>query len=127
MTTKPCARCKSGERVSHMAYCRQCTNEYSRNYRRERYRNEPDYREKMKATATAGRYKLSLAEFKALGDSCEICGSKEKLHVDHCHNSGKVRGLLCQNCNWGLGNFQDSPSRLKQAMKYLTREATFDN
>ena len=45
---------------------------------------------------------------------CVICGRhqsefKQRLHVDHCHKSGKIRGLLCFNCNCGLGNFKDNP------------------
>ena len=40
-------------------------------------------------------------------------------HVDHCHESGKVRGLLCGNCNKGLGLFKDSKKNLQSAMEYL--------
>ena len=40
-------------------------------------------------------------------------------HVDHCHESGKVRGLLCASCNKGLGNFKDSKKNLQSAMEYL--------
>lgn len=44
---------------------------------------------------------------------------KLKLVVDHCHSSGKVRGLLCHNCNRALGLFQDSMSSLTRAIEYL--------
>jgi hypothetical protein len=52
---------------------------------------------------------------------CAICGEqpKRKLHVDHCHTTGKIRGLLCQRCNMGLGNFCDSPELLVKAIAYL--------
>ena len=58
--------------------------------------------------------------------SCAICGEKEKvvgrsLAVDHCHNSGKVRQLLCGNCNQALGKFKDSPELLEKAKAYLIK------
>jgi hypothetical protein len=54
---------------------------------------------------------------------CAICLGADKafahLAVDHCHQSGKVRGLLCNTCNRALGSFQDDPERLKRALLYL--------
>jgi hypothetical protein len=50
---------------------------------------------------------------------CEICGSEEKLVVDHDHNSGLVRGMLCNHCNRGLGHFRDDVARLEKAKQYL--------
>lgn len=50
---------------------------------------------------------------------CEICMKKLQLAVDHCHKSGKVRGMLCSNCNNGLGRFKDNIKNLKNAIKYL--------
>jgi hypothetical protein len=54
---------------------------------------------------------------------CFICRNNFKdardTHVDHCHKSGKVRSLLCSNCNTGLGQFKDSPEILKKAADYL--------
>ena len=52
--------------------------------------------------------------------SCAICGkTSEKLVVDHDHITGLVRGLLCQGCNVGLGQFGDSTSGLRAALVYL--------
>lgn len=71
-------------------------------------------------------YRLMLEDQKGL---CKICGSegfimnkdrhKMKLVIDHCHTTGKVRGLLCHNCNRALGLFQDSTDNLKRAIDYL--------
>ena len=56
----------------------------------------------------AGRYKLTVEEFKNLGSVCRICGEINKLHIDHDHITNKVRGILCSNCNGGLGFFKDN-------------------
>ena len=50
---------------------------------------------------------------------CAICREQPAEHVDHCHHSGKVRGLLCFNCNGALGRFEDDPEILERAIEYL--------
>ena len=53
---------------------------------------------------------------------CEICGNapgERALAIDHCHSTHKLRGLLCGNCNNGLGRFQDDPALLRKAAEYL--------
>ena len=53
-------------------------------------------------------------------DTCALCWKKsDKLNVDHCHDTGLVRGLLCYSCNTGLGQLKDSPVFLKAALIYL--------
>lgn len=58
---------------------------------------------------------------------CAICKfplertSKNWPHTDHCHETGKVRGILCSGCNLGLGSFKDDPNRLFNAVNYLLK------
>ncbi|MER6592450.1 endonuclease VII domain-containing protein [Micromonospora purpureochromogenes] len=47
------------------------------------------------------------------------CGGADPQHLDHDHRTGWVRGILCFNCNGGLGQFRDSPTRLARAITYL--------
>lgn len=65
-----------------------------------------------------------LALLAAQNDVCAICcGTTERaLHVDHCHNSGLVRGLLCSNCNTLLGLAQEDIAILARAIEYLSEE-----
>jgi hypothetical protein len=55
---------------------------------------------------------------------CKICENlpttQRGLHVDHCHTTGTVRGLLCHGCNTGIGNLKDDPILLQKAINYLT-------
>jgi hypothetical protein len=67
-----------------------------------------------------------LAMLEAQGRKCAICGDEHSdgetsMPVDHCHDSGRVRGLLCRNCNVGLGMFKDSIDRLTAAANYLSK------
>lgn len=54
---------------------------------------------------------------------CAICfeepSTQRGLHLDHCHETGAIRGLLCHNCNVALGCFKDNPALLMRAIKYL--------
>jgi hypothetical protein len=68
--------------------------------------------------------------FDAQGRVCAICqtddwGAKGPV-VDHCHSTGAVRGILCGNCNVGIGNLRDDPARLRAAADYLDREVSVD-
>lgn len=68
-------------------------------------------------------YGGTVEEYKAVmaGASCEICGSRERLCLDHCHDKGHVRGVLCANCNSALGLFADDEARLFGAIAYLAK------
>jgi hypothetical protein len=65
----------------------------------------------------------------AQGDACAVCRLSfldVVPHVDHCHDSGAPRGLLCRDCNLGLGNFRDDVAVLLAAVAYL-RQAEAQN
>jgi hypothetical protein len=69
------------------------------------------------------------ALLRAQGGKCTICRSvleMTSLHVDHCHDSGLVRGLLCRSCNVGLGHFRDDPLLLQRAARYLVIRGSTD-
>ena len=58
------------------------------------------------------------------GNRCAICltdspGGKGAWHVDHCHDSGLVRALLCANCNVGIGLLSHDPGRMRAAAEYV--------
>jgi len=74
----------------------------------------------------------TLADFSAAiesqGGRCAICQINEvghdggqNVHIDHCHKTGKFRGVLCAHCNKGLGHFRDAPDVLRRAANYLLR------
>jgi Recombination endonuclease VII len=81
------------------------------------------------------KFKLTGEEYATLlgkqGGGCAVCGQKEThryksgklkdLSVDHDHTTGAIRGLLCFNCNQGIGRLQDSPALLRKAAEYLEK------
>ena len=54
---------------------------------------------------------------------CAVCGRADQLVVDHCHATGKVRGVLCSNCNVAIGMAGDNPERLVKMADYLRERA----
>lgn len=72
------------------------------------------------------RYGIDYADYLTMSEEqngqCAICGvTVDPLHVDHCHETGVVRGLLCGPCNTSLGGFKDDPSILQRAIAYLDK------
>ena len=86
-----------------------------------------EYHLKTKYNLTKEDYNKKLIE---QNHKCAICGIDEKdaprskLLVDHCHNTGKIRGLLCNNCNTGIGFLKDSISTMAKAITYLDKHKT---
>lgn len=75
--------------------------------------------------ATACRYGVTFEHARSLRSGtrvCEICGRQRKLEVDHNHETGSVRGILCARCNRGLGQFLDSAELLLKALAYLEKK-----
>jgi hypothetical protein len=113
------------------AYCRPCmAATASKRYQRERDRllgQAKAYRaanpEKRKAVALRFKFGIEIDEYQRLrekqNDRCAICERPAVLHVDHCHSSGSVRGLLCMPCNTALGSFGDDPERIRRAASYV--------
>lgn len=95
----------------------------------QRYAENPQIREKMKETARAHHFKtqygLTIGCVEQMkeqqGNRCAICTEPftQTPNVDHCHETGTVRGLLCWACNIGLGKFKDSVESLQRAIRYL--------
>lgn len=110
-------------------------------YQREWRKNNPDKcaaynnsrnKEEIREKAWLRRYGITkdwyYRTLKEQGNCCAICGIGEvqrkghtHFHVDHCHATGKVRGLLCDLCNRGLGYFKDNDKLLNKAVKYLRK------
>jgi hypothetical protein len=71
------------------------------------------------------KYKIGESEFQELLEKqagrCAICGvvPDKTLVVDHRHSDDAIRGLLCDDCNQGLGRFKDNPALLQSAISYL--------
>jgi hypothetical protein len=72
------------------------------------------------------KYGMTLDDFDALlasqGGGCAICGKPDPDNVDHDHVTGRVRGILCWNCNIGVGQFEDSEDRLAAATSYIAHD-----
>ena len=105
--------------------CKACITSQSLDYRQNR---RPDHvaqkiranRAKTLALKNYGKDGLAVRERMEAGDPCEICGdTTAKMAIDHCHDSGKVRGLLCSNCNTALGLLKEDVERMKSMIRYI--------
>ena len=122
------------------ANCKECAKEHATE---DRKADPQRHRDNQKAYADRNRFKMALqrsradakkkghepclateAEIKeAFSGYCVLCGAEEKkkkLHLDHCHETGRFRGWLCASCNKGLGDFRDDPELLIRASEYVS-------
>ena len=109
---KPCSICGGDKEGLKHSYCRPCLN----------------------ISLAANKYGISIEEAKELRavDNCEACGrsteeagAERGLFIDHCHDGGHVRGVLCHYCNIALGMLRDDPVRILKLGMYLNR-VTYD-
>jgi hypothetical protein len=95
--------------------------------RRNKYHKDGRYDIRDRDGAYRRRYGIGIEEYQTMFSAqkgmCAICGegSRWRLSVDHDHETGAVRALLCQHCNIGIGNFFDDPNRLQAAAQYIER------
>lgn len=104
------------------AYCRECNKRKSK-------RRYAEHTERHKELHLKNEFGISFADYNRLleeqSGGCAICGKTpaeegRRLSVDHSHDSGLVRGLLCSKHNFGIGQFDDDPVLLAKAIDYLT-------
>jgi hypothetical protein len=132
---KRCTRCRDEKPLAEFyrqkttkdgrgSWCKVCQNQNVKEWRAANHVQTDSDRDR----AYRHKYKLSVVEYEELlaaqGGVCAICSippGKRRLHVDHDHATGKVRGILCNSCNTGLGHFRDDPVLLDLARRYLTQ------
>lgn len=112
------------------SHCKPCHKGKVKERRKER---GEEFKESERRRCRAKKYGMTVDEVdeftSARGNCCESCGRHEsevqtrygKLDIDHCHETGEVRGLLCPPCNKMLGNAQDEIARLQSGINYLER------
>lgn len=123
---KPHSRRKDGR--SHI--CIQCVRNRKLKWDRDNHKAKRSYKkhkESIRNNFFKRTYGITVAQYNDMllkqNSLCKICNrtcpSGKLLAVDHCHVTGKVRGLLCAKCNMGLGYFEDNPNFLEIAVDYL--------
>jgi hypothetical protein len=123
-----CTQCGSAPRIAGQRICAACQAESDRERKSP---PEAKFRERM--TRVRGKYGVRPALAAALSAfyQCEACGKTQtrsgEMHVDHCHETGAVRGVLCFNCNAALGHVGDSPERLRKLIAYLETKEPFQS
>ena len=111
-----------GFKDGHNSQCKSCRNPKAREYSKlspRKYSYDRSSELKRKYGITQADY---LQMYESQKGACAICKRPyDLLQVDHCHDTGKVRGLLCVPCNTALGKFRDDPVILQSAISYLQR------
>lgn len=121
------AQTKSGR----ACYCNVC---HRASRKRDRQENPDRYHEMDRRGRYKRDYGIAVDDYDEMfsqqGGKCAICGTtkpggkKRHFAVDHDHETGEVRGLLCYQCNVGLGHFEDSKEFLEKAILYLATNST---
>jgi len=119
---------RSGRKLGKAtSWCKECSSKASKNYydlNKEKAKLVHKIwvnknKEKIKIYKILNKFKISSDFYNSLIKRCVICYSKENLVIDHSHRTGKIRGVLCDHCNKGLGFFKDNPTSLLRAADYL--------
>ena len=105
-------------RSGYHAYCKPCHNARGRETVRRLYGNSRHYHLKQK-------YGMGASEVRTLvdaqGGKCPICRKRPATQVDHDHDTGRIRGVLCLYCNAALGAFHDDPALISKAIAYIEK------
>jgi len=115
---------------THLArgMCRTCYNQWYFKTHPEEYKQaglkwRSNNKEKLRNKALKENFGITLEEFRERLSKqdglCAICSLEPGTHLDHNHATGKIRGILCNTCNRGLGLFKDNRSVLDNAIRYL--------
>lgn len=143
---KKCSRCQevksledfhnaSNTKDGKTSRCKACNVEYQREWAiKNPERAKARWKKYAAEARSAGKdrarkHRLATMEYLELVSraNCEICGrsfTEAISHIDHNHETGQVRGLLCTNCNTGIGNLRDDPILLQKAIDYLAKYAS---
>lgn len=126
-----------GKRSSYNRGCRcyPCTRANTTYINKNNYQHKERNQVRTRRNVLAKKYGITIEQydemFKNQSGNCAICGIPQpmssrnaSLVIDHCHSTNKVRGLLCDYCNSGLGFFKDDIKRLESAIKYITLHST---
>ncbi len=97
----------------------------------QQHKDDPEYRRMRREAFLVYKYGITQPELDALLEAqkhrCAICGGKRngpgtRLHIDHCHDTGRIRGLLCTKCNTAVGLLDNDPERAELVAAYLRKE-----
>lgn len=148
---KHCSKCKTTKPLEEFTnnpkqsqgkanYCKPCSREYYAKWktpemlqRKYTAKKQPERQVAHKSYYLLKKYNLTLEDYNKLWDSqehcCKICKAKENtpgkgFAVDHCHTTGKVRGILCDRCNLLLGKAHDDCTLLEEVINYLKSSST---
>lgn len=108
--------------ITYNYKCSPCHTKYYRRLRKDHPDRRTNYEMLTRYGVTLEQYNSAL---KQQGFKCAICRRranlfKKRLHIDHCHKTNKVRGLICYGCNHFLGQIKDDLAIIERARKYLS-------